>query len=159
MKGSTPGMKKKRHEEVLRLIEKYPISTQEELQAKLNERGFDVTQATVSRDIKTLKIVKATTADGSYRYVTTRTQPDALVDKFKSIFTQSVIKADSAGNTVVIKCYNGMAQAACAAFDGMSWDSLVGTLAGDDTIFALCRTEEAAEELKTAIQGLLMENL
>jgi len=84
-----------------------------------------------------------------------QTDSDVLVSKFNAIFVQSVISCDYAGNTIVIKCYTGMAQAACAAFDSMRWEGLVGTLAGDDTIFALCRTEGYASQMKDAIQRLL----
>ncbi len=148
-------MKKKRLELIMRLIEKYPISTQEELLNRLRESGFDVTQATVSRDINELRLVKMIGANGQYRYVANRTDSDELVEKFNAIFTQSVISCDYAGNTIVIRCHTGMAQAACAAFDSMHWDGLVGTLAGDDTIFALCRTEGYASQMRDAIQRLL----
>ena len=84
-----------------------------------------------------------------------QTDSDELLAKFKNIFIQSVISSDYAGNTIVIKCYTGMAQAACAAFDSMHWEGLVGTLAGDDTIFALCRTEGYASQMKDSIQRLL----
>lgn len=151
-------MKKKRHEVILQLIEEFPISTQEELQAKLNERGFEVTQATVSRDIKMLKIVKGMTGGGNYRYIINSGESDEINDKFRSIFAQSVTDVDYAGNTVVIKCYTGMAQAACATFDSMHWEGVVGTLAGDDTIFALCRTEECAGLVKTEIEKLIDES-
>lgn len=148
-------MKKKRLELIQRLIEKYSISTQEELLRRLQENGFDVTQATISRDINELRIVKMMGANGQYRYVANKTDSDELIAKFNAIFTQSVISSDYAGNTIVIRCYTGMAQAACAAFDSMHWDGLVGTLAGDDTIFALCRTEGYASQMKDAIQRLL----
>jgi transcriptional regulator of arginine metabolism len=148
-------MKKKRLELIMRLIEKYPILTQEELLNRLRESGFDVTQATVSRDINELRLVKMIGANGQYRYVANRTDSDELVEKFNAIFTQSVISCDYAGNTIVIRCHTGMAQAACAAFDSMHWDGLVGTLAGDDTIFALCRTEGYASQMRDAIQRLL----
>ncbi|HOO26093.1 MAG TPA: arginine repressor [Clostridiales bacterium] len=148
-------MKKKRLETILKLIEKYNISTQEELMQRLNDNGFKVTQATVSRDINELRIVKVMGAGGNYRYVANQADSDELLAKFKTIFIQSVISSDYAGNTIVIKCYTGMAQAACAAFDSMHWEGLVGTLAGDDTIFALCRTEGYASQMKDSIQRLL----
>ena len=148
-------MKKKRLETILKLIEKYSISTQEELMQRLNDNGFNVTQATVSRDINELRIVKMMGSDGQYRYAANRSDSDELLAKFKNIFVQSVISSDYSGNTIVIKCHTGMAQAACAAFDSMHWDGLVGTLAGDDTIFALCRNEGYASQMKDAIQRLL----
>lgn len=148
-------MKRKRHELILKIIEKYSVSTQEELLRRLRDNGFDATQATVSRDIKELRLVKAMGSNGQYRYVPNKTEPDELITKYNAIFVQSVISADYAGNIIVIRCYTGMANAACAAFDSMRWDGLVGTLAGDDTIFAVCRTEGYASQMKDSIQRLL----
>lgn len=148
-------MKKKRHNMILKLIEMYVISTQEEMLDKLKENGFDSTQATVSRDIKELRLVKQMDKNGVYRYVAGKSETEEYLSKFNAIFSHSVISSDYAGNTVVIKCYAGMAQAACATFDNMKWEGLVGTLAGDDTIFALCRTESLAKELKESIDNLV----
>ena len=148
-------MKKKRQEAMLEIIDKYELSTQDELLQKLRDFGFEATQATVSRDIKELRLVKTMGNNGQYKYAVTRTESDELISKFRSIFVQSVISAEYAGNTIVIRCYTGMAQAACAAFDSMQWDGLVGTLAGDDTIFALCRTEGYASQMKDAIKRLI----
>lgn len=148
-------MKKKRHSMILKLIEKFSIATQEELLEKLKENGFESTQATVSRDIKELRLVKQMDKKGSYRYVEGKSETDEYLSKFNAIFAHSVISSDFAGNTVVIKCFTGMAQAACATFDNMEWKGLVGTIAGDDTIFALCRTEALAQELKLSIDKLV----
>ncbi|MBP9989501.1 MAG: arginine repressor [Ruminococcus sp.] len=148
-------MKKKRHSLILKLIETYVIGTQEEMLQKLKENGFDSTQATVSRDIKELRLVKQMDKDGNYRYVAGKSETEEYLSKFNAIFSHSVLSSDYAGNTVVIKCYPGMAQAACATFDNMKWEGLVGTLAGDDTIFALCRTEALAHELKDSIDNLV----
>ncbi len=148
-------MKRKRHDLIGKLIEKHTISTQEELLARLRDNGFDATQATVSRDIKELRLVKMMSSNGQYRYVHNKTDSDELIEKFNAIFVQSVISADYANNMIVIRCYTGMAQAACAALDSMQWEGLVGTLAGDDTIFAVCRTEGYASQMKDSIQRLL----
>lgn len=150
--------KKKRHEMILQLIEEFTISTQDELLEKLNERGFDVTQATVSRDIRDLRIMKSADAAGNYHYSVGTNEPDEFLSNFNAIFRQSVLSADFVGNIIVIRCCNGMAQAACAAFDTMEWEGLVGTIAGDDTIFALCRTEGNATQLKDSIQKILKQN-
>ncbi len=144
-------LKKKRHEAIIRLIEQNCLSTQTELLEKLREEGFDTTQATVSRDIKDLRLIKKVDEMGRSRYAIDNGESGELIGKYRSIFAHSVISADYAGNTLVIKCYTGMAQAACAALDSMHWDGLVGTLAGDDTIFALCRTPEYASKMKDAI--------
>ena len=148
-------MKKRRQEAILEIIEKYDLSTQDELLQKLKDSGFDATQATVSRDIKELRLVKTMGANGQYKYAVTQTESDELLSKVRSIFAQSVVSADYAGNTIVIRCYTGMAQAACAAFDSMHWEGLVGTLAGDDTIFALCRSESYASQMKDSIKRLI----
>ena len=148
-------MKSKRQEKILELIEKYNIETQEELIARLAECGIESKQTTVSRDIKELRLVKTMGANGQYKYAVTKTESDELLSKFKSIFAQSVVSADFAGNIIAIRCYTGMAQAACAAFDSMHWEGLVGTLAGDDTIFALCRNESYASQMKDSIKRLI----
>ena len=145
-------MKKRRQEAILEIIEKYDLSTQDELLQKLRDSGFDATQATVSRDIKELRLVKTMGANGQYKYAVTKTESDELLSKFKSIFAQSVVSADFAGNIIAIRCYTGMAQ---AAFDSMHWEGLVGTLAGDDTIFALCRNESYASQMKDSIKRLI----
>ncbi len=148
-------MKKNRHSEILSIISQYTISTQEELLEKLKERGCSTTQATVSRDIKELNLVKQMNKQGVYHYVENKSHTDEYISKFNAIFAHSVISTDVGGNITVIKCCNGMAQAACAAFDNMQWEGLVGTIAGDDTIFALCRTPELAKDLSTSITKLL----
>lgn len=148
-------MKKKRHGMILRLISEYDISTQEELLEKLRENGFDATQATVSRDIKELRLVKQMNRNGGYSYVEGKSETEEYLSKFNVIFSHSVIASDYAGNMVVIKCHTGMAQAACATFENMQWEGLVGTIAGDDTIFALCRTEALALELKESIERMI----
>ncbi|MCM1363549.1 MAG: arginine repressor [Faecalibacterium sp.] len=148
-------MKKNRHDAILALIEKEDIATQEELMLKLNEMGYKVTQATVSRDIKSLKLVKSPVADGQYKYSYVKNDNIDFSSKYFSILSHSVVHVDYAINTVVIKCYAGMAQAACAAVDSMAAEKIVGTLAGDDTIFVLCRTEQAAAEFSAWIKKFL----
>lgn len=148
-------MKRKRHALILELIQQYEITTQEELLAKLRENGFEVTQATVSRDIKELRLVKAMSPSGQYRYMAGAAQGDEYLAKFYTIFSGSVISVDYAGNTCVVKCYAGMAQAACAAIDAMHFEGIVGTLAGDDTIFVLCRTPELTQQLKSSLDKML----
>ncbi len=148
-------MKRKRHALILELIQQYEITTQDELLAKLRENGFEVTQATVSRDIKELRLVKAMSPSGQYRYMASAAQGDEYLAKFYTIFSGSVISVDYAGNTCVLKCYAGMAQAACAAIDAMHFEGIVGTLAGDDTIFVLCRTSELTQQLKRSLDKML----
>ncbi|MCR4615317.1 MAG: arginine repressor [Clostridiales bacterium] len=150
-------MKKDRHKMILKIIENNVISTQEDLLQMLKDSGFDSTQATVSRDIKELRLVKTMDENGNYCYKVNPAGSDELLSKYNSIFAHSVISVDYAGNMVVVRCFTGMANAACAAFDNMKWEGLVGTLAGDDTIFALCRNEEYALQIKNSIQSVLLK--
>ncbi len=148
-------MKKNRHEALLSLIEKEEIGTQDELLQKLNELGYKVTQATVSRDIKQLKLIKVPGKSGQYKYSCATNDAEDRSGKYHSILMHSVISVDYAGNIAVIKCYSGMAQAACAAVDNLGPENVVGTLAGDDTIFLLCKNEVSAAELKDFIGGII----
>ncbi len=148
-------MKKKRLELILKTIETRDIATQEELLLSLRENGLDVTQATVSRDIKELGLVKSMGRNGKYRYSATKSAGTEAAKNFHSLIAPSVLWVDYAVNTVVIKCYAGMAQAVCAAIDTMELGGVVGTLAGDDTIFVLCRSEELAVELMQTVKDLI----
>ena len=110
-------VKTKRHAKILEIISSYAVDTQEELLGHLKKAGFDVTQATVSRDIKELRLIKTLGSDGRYRYSTMKQEADGISSKFHSLFSDAVLHIDFAGNIVVIKCHSGMAQAACAAMD------------------------------------------
>lgn len=147
-------MKNARHTRILELIAQHSIERQEELLDHLRQSGFSVTQATVSRDIRELRLIKAATGEGHYRYVaaTGAGKSAHTPNRFETIFRESVLKVDYAGHTVLVKCYTGMANAACEVFDAMVWNNVVGTLSGDDTFFVLMRTEEAAAEITTQIQ-------
>lgn len=149
-------MKKSRHALILKLIEQFNISTQDELLDKLLESGVSVTQATVSRDIKELKLIKRPSSNGIYRYCVAESIPsDEHTSKYYSIFVQSVIFVDSAENICVLKCHTGTANAACAALDSLNFENIVGTLAGDDTVFVLCRNAACATEIKEKTEKLL----
>ena len=148
-------MKTKRHAKILEIIHSTPVDTQDELLKRLRESGFEVTQATVSRDIKELRLVKTLDSDGQYRYSTARQQNDHISSKFHSLFNDAVIGIDYAGNIVVIKCLTGMAQAACAAMDSLHWDNVVGTLAGDDTILCITKSEAQSVELAASLKKIL----
>lgn len=148
-------MKKKRLELILKVIEQQDIGTQEELLVALKAHGLDVTQATVSRDIKELGLIKSMGRNGRYRYTAPKAANNDAVKNFHSIIAPSVLWVDYAMNTVVIKCYAGMAQAVCAAIDTMDLNGVVGTLAGDDTIFVLCRTEELAVEFMHDVRDMI----
>lgn len=147
-------MKKDRHALILELIDKYNISTQEELLAKLLDCGIEVTQATVSRDIKELRLVKQPVPGGQYKY-SLAAGADEKYMKYYAIFSESVTHIDCAQNICMLKCHAGMAQAACAGIDALGMPEVLGTLAGDDTIFILCRNDRAALNTKHEIETLL----
>lgn len=147
-------MKQKRHAVILDLIKNDAIATQEELASALREKGFRVTQATVSRDIKELKLTKAPDASGMYCYVLPNAPEDAS-GRHMTILSRSVDHVDFAKNMVVIKTHSGMAQAAAAVLDGLAMEEIVGTLAGDDTIFCVTRDDDAAMQLTERIKALL----
>ncbi len=146
-------MKQKRHTAILDLIEKNEIATQEELALRLISLGFQVTQATVSRDIKELKLTKIPAESGVYKYA----KPGAHTgtpNQQLMILLRSVRSVDHAQNIVVIKTHAGMAQAAAAVLDSMAMKEIVGSLAGDDTIFCVVRDEAAALQLVERIKEL-----
>lgn len=148
-------MKSNRQEKIIQLITENAIETQEEILVYLREHGFDVTQATVSRDIKQLKLVKTQTNDGRYKYsVSSNNSRENISSKFVSLFSETVTEIDYANNIVVVKCYVGMANAACAAFDSMKFEGVVGSLSGDDTIFIAMRNEEMAKELTAELKKI-----
>ena len=150
-------MKALRLAKIIELVEKNEVYTQEDLLKLLAQEGFQTTQATISRDIKELNLVKTLTAEGKYQYTTTRKkQTDNMEKKFRAVFLESVLSVDYALNTAVIKCHTGMANAACASLDGMAeMEGIVGTLAGDDTIFVLMRSEEGAAHLVRRIEQMI----
>lgn len=151
-------MKKARHEAILDLIEKEEIGTQELLMQRLNELGYSVTQATISRDIKSLKLIKSPVSGGQYKYVYVSNESEDHTQKYYSIIAHAVTGVRYAGNIAVVKCFSGMAQAACAAVDSLINDKVVGTLAGDDTIFVLCKDEASAGEFKKKIDKIILKS-
>lgn len=149
-------MKSKRHSKVLELISKYDIQTQEELLDLLRKENFDVTQATVSRDIKELQLVKVQKNKGGYRYAASSAwEPEDMSSKFHYIFKESVLSIDYAENLVLIKCYVGMANAACAALDSIKWKDVLGTIAGDDTILCIMYDKNQAPNFVKQLKKLL----
>lgn len=148
-------MKTKRHAKILELIQSYTIDTQEELLRRLREEGFDVTQATVSRDIKELRLLKTLGKDGAYKYTTGNRSTMDVSTNFRSLFSTTVQHIDFAGNMIVLKTINGMAQGICAALDSMEWDGMVGTIAGDDSIFIVARSNAKAVTLTSELKKLL----
>lgn len=148
-------MKKRRQAKILELISSNEIETQEELQSMLLSFGFEVTQATISRDIKELRLVKDLSSKGRYIYSTGKKRSDNISHRAGGIFNESIISIDYAMNMIVIKCFSGMANAACAAIDSMEQSGVLGTIAGDDTIFMLCRSEDVAISFTNKLRKML----
>lgn len=148
-------MKIKRQEMLLKIISENRICTQEGLQDRLREHGFDVTQATISRDIKSLDLIKIITPDGKYCYAQKNTDGSPRAVQYRSIFIETVVSVDYGQNIVCVKCHVGMGNAACAAIDRMELSGVVGTLAGDDTVFILMRDEEQAAVLAERITEMI----
>ena len=141
-----------RHTAILRIISEQEIETQDDLIAKLKENGFDVTQATVSRDIKQLGLVKTTDGEGTYRYSAPHPSSSGSDSKFKNILSEAIISSESAENMVVVKTYSGMANAAAAAIDALASDRILGSIAGDDTILIVTKNDETAEEFSEILK-------
>lgn len=146
-------MKKRRHELILNFVKNNNVSTQEEIITMLAENGFKATQATISRDIKELKLVKEHFGKNDIRYALSEKNVDN--DNFKTIFTNSALSVESAMNIIVVKCYSGTANAACTALDSMNLPGIVGTIAGDDTIFVACKDTACADDIIGSISPLL----
>lgn len=148
-------MKHIRHDKILELIEEHDISTQEELLSLLKQSGFDVTQATVSRDIKQLRLVKTLSASGKYVYTTGKSEPNDLSYRFDSLLRESTVKIDQVLNQIIVKCYSGLANAVCASLDAMHFDGVVGSISGDDTFLVIMRSQQHAEELYLLLEKKL----
>lgn len=148
-----------RQKALIDLITGNNVSTQQELQDKLRDAGFEATQATISRDIKELSLIKTVSSDGVYKYDI----PSSIKDRGKSpnellknIFKEAVVSVNFAQNIVVIKCHVGMAQAVCAKLDNAEFNAVVGTLAGDDTIFVVLKSEAFAIEFVGMLNNYLI---
>ena len=149
-------MKSLRHDKILEIISSRNVETQEELSDALREVGIVATQATISRDIKELRLQKILTPDGSYRYSAPNRRNDMNIDlRLQTIFRESVTSVEAAGNLVVIKTLPGLANAACSAVDSMELDDVLGTLAGDDTGIIIAREEKFAGALKEKFLQLM----
>ncbi len=148
-------MKVKRHNKILEIIENYNIETQEELIAKLRLAGFDVTQATVSRDMRELKLTKQMSDTGSYKYVVSKSGANNQHVYNKAI-VNSIKNVDYALNNVVIKTYPGMANAVAAGIDAIHEANILGCVAGDDCIIIVTRNEADSIELTSHIQKMIL---
>lgn len=148
-------MKSKRHSKIIDIISEKDIETQEDLAEELKAAGFDVTQATVSRDIKSLKLIKTQDSRGRYKYSIIKSESNDMVDKLTSILKNTVNKAENVNNMVIVKTLTGSASAAAEAIDSLSLGEVAGTIAGDNTIFIVVRDAERANALVENIQKML----
>ena len=148
-------MKVERHSKIIEIIGKKDIETQEELADALNCEGYNVTQATVSRDIRELKLSKIS-VNGRQKYAVLNRTDTVLVDKYKRVLKDGYVSMNMAQNILVIKTVSGMAMAVAAALDSMDWNEIVGTIAGDDTIMCAIRTVEDTKVLMEKIRKVVM---
>ena len=148
-------MKSARHSLILEIIEEKDIETQEELAEELKRRGMKVTQATVSRDIKELRLLKVLADHGGYKYATVERAEKGMSDRFIRILSECVISIETVNNLIVVKTLSASANAACEAIDSMKWNEVLGTIAGDNTLLIITRSEEAVESMMTRFNNLI----
>lgn len=148
-------MKAKRQRKIREIIAAKDIETQEDLVEALKEAGMAVTQATVSRDIKELQLIKVPLGDGRYKYSLPQDQRFNPEGKLRRALQDHFVSTDYAENLVVVKCMPGTANTIASLIDGMDWPELIGTVSGDDTTLLVCRTKEQAENIVGRINGML----
>jgi len=148
-------MKTVRQVAILDIIEKQEIETQEELASALNARGIRVTQATVSRDIKELRLLKVLTPSGKYKYATGDQADNNLTDRFIRMLAESLLSVSSANNLIVVKTLSGSANVAAGALDSMHWPEVLGTLAGDNTVLLIIRSNEETITVTSRIREMM----
>lgn len=148
-------MKTRRQSKILELIRKNDIETQEELQAYLEQAGFVVTQATVSRDIRELKLTKLSTGGGKQKYAALNDTSEDMSEKYVRVLRDGFVTMDMAQNILVIKTVSGMAGAVCASIDAMHIHEIVGSIAGDDTIMCAIRTTEDTVAIMKKIRKIV----
>lgn len=148
-------MKTARHEKIMELIRQYEIDTQEELAERLNAAGFKVTQATVSRDIRALKMTKVTGKDGRSYYAILQDMPNVLADKYARVLNEALTTMAVGQNLLVIHTVPGMAMGVGAALDAMKWEEVLGCIAGDDTLMCACHSREEAETVMARLKEIL----
>ena len=152
-------MKTRRHSKILELIQQHNIDTQEELLKLLRAEGYDVTQATVSRDIRDLKLTKVSVSGGKQKYVIHRQDEPEMNEKYIRVLRDGYVSMDMAQNILVIKTVSGMAMAVAAAIDAMKWHEVVGCIAGDDTIMCAIRTVEDTSAVMEKIRKIISKGI
>ncbi len=148
-------MKTRRQAKILELIQRNDVETQEELSAYLVREGFQVTQATVSRDIRELKLTKIAMDNGKQKYAVITDADSGLMEKYARVLREGFVSMDLAKNIVVIKTVSGMAGAVCAAIDAMKFQEMVGSIAGDDTIICIIRDDEEAIKIMKKLRKIV----
>ena len=148
-------MKVARHEKIIELIQQYDIDTQEELAARLNEAGFKVTQATVSRDIRALMMTKVAGKDGKSHYAILNSASQELGDKYTRVLHDALTSIDIGQNMIVIRTVPGMAMGVAAALDALNWKEILGCIAGDDTVMCVSRDVEQAKTAADKLKGIV----
>ena len=148
-------MKSARHEKIIELIQQHDIDTQEELAARLNSAGFKVTQATVSRDIRALKLTKVAGKDGKSRYAVLSGASVELGDKYTRVLHDALTSIDVGQSMIVIRTVPGMAMGVAAALDALNWKEILGSIAGDDTVMCVARDNEQAQSVAERLKGIL----
>ena len=148
-------MKTKRQRKIIELITNYDIETQEELAAKLVENGFNVTQATISRDIRELNLTKIATKGGKQKYAVQSSSDIVSNSKYMRVLNDGIITMDTAGNILVVKTVSGMAMAVAAALDAMQIKEILGCMAGDDTIMCVVKHAEETDRVKEHIESFI----
>ena len=152
-------MKAKRQQKIIELIEKHYIETQDELAERLEKAGFVATQATISRDIREMKLTKMATPNGKQKYVVFKKQDYDTTMKYKRVLMDAITSIEIAQNIVVIKTVSGMAMAVAAAIDNLEIKGIVGSIAGDDTIMCVIKTNEEAKTVVAAIKKVAKESV
>lgn len=148
-------VKGSRQSKILEIIDKHQVETQEELADYLRKAGFQVTQATVSRDIKELRLIKVLTPEGRYRYATVEKAETDMQERFIQMFSNCVLSVASAGNLIVLKTITGSAPPAAEAIDSMKFPEIIGTIAGDNTVFVAIHDAKTAADVVKRFQNLL----
>ncbi|MBE5832700.1 MAG: arginine repressor [Butyrivibrio sp.] len=148
-------MKRSRHDKIIEIIARNDVETQEQLASLLKEAGYDVTQATVSRDIRQMKLSKQVTEDGKQKYVYSTADSEAMQDKYVSMLKAGYVSMEVAQNLLVIKTVSGMAMALATAIDALDIPEVIGCIAGDDTIFVAIRSYEEAQVVRDRFSEML----
>ncbi|RKM63453.1 arginine repressor [Butyrivibrio sp. XB500-5] len=150
-------MKNKRHDKIIEIIASHVVETQDQLAMYLRQAGFDVTQATISRDIRKMKLTKQVTEDGRQKYVYTTADSSAMQEKYVSVLKAGFVSMDVAQNILVIKTVSGMAMALATAIDALKFKEIVGCIAGDDTIMIAIKTNEDAQKVMDTLHDMMQE--